>query len=82
MALGLKLDENEVAISSIVTRNDELNDKADKVNYFLNIKANACNLGFIDNANISKNHLNNSNLHLTARGAKHLAKNILDFIKL
>ena len=82
LALGLKLDENEVAISSIVTRNDDLNDKADKVNYFLNIKANACNLGFIDNANISKIHLNNSNLHLTTRGAKLLAKNIVDFIKL
>ena len=82
LALDLKLDDNEVAISSIVTRNDDLNDKAIKVNDFLKVITIKYNLGLIDHANITKNHLNNSNLHLTSRGANVLAKNFVDFIKL
>ena len=50
MALDLKLDDNEVAISSIVTRNDDLNDKAIKVNDFLKVITIKYNLGLIDHA--------------------------------
>ena len=82
LALDLKLDENEVAVSGIVTRNDEYNDKACKVNDFLKIKAQTYNLGYIDHINISNNNLNNSNLHLSPRGANILAKNFVDFLKL
>ena len=80
LALDVKLDENEVAISSIITRNDELNNKALQVNDFLKIKAKMYNLGFIEHTNISKNHLNNSKLHLNQSGAQILSKNLVEFI--
>ena len=38
LAIDTKTDENEVTISGITTRNDELNDKGMKVNDFLKIK--------------------------------------------
>ena len=82
LALNLKVDENDVAISSIVHRNDDLNDKAIKVNDFLKIQARTYNLGFIEHNNITNIHLNNSRLHLTLSGANILSNNFINYIKL
>ena len=75
LALNIKCDENEVAISSIITRNDDLNANAIQVNDILKLKCSGYNLGFIEHENIKSTHLNNSSIHSV------LAKNILNFIK-
>ena len=81
LALNIKCDENEVAISSIITRNDELNAKAIQVNDLLKLKCSEYNLGFIEHENIKSTHLNNSGIHLNYKGVSVLAENILNFIK-
>ena len=82
LALDLKTDENEVAVSSIVVRNDKLDSKGKEVNDFLEIKSSQFNLGFIKHNNILKSHLNYSGLHLTPEGDELLSDNFIEFIKL
>ena len=82
LAIDLKTDENDVAISEIITRNDEWNEKAQKVNDFLKIKTCTYNLGLIEHKNITRNHLNNSRLHLNAAGSNMLSKNVINYINL
>ena len=82
LASDLKDDDNDVAISSIIHRNDDLNNIGNKVNYFLKIKSSASNLGFIEHTNITNFHLNHSRLHLTSNGANILAENFVNYIQL
>ena len=80
LATDLKTTENEVIVSSIVTRNDKHNEKGIKVNKLLKIKCSELSLGFIDNSNIGIKHLNNSGLHLNHVGTITLANNFLNVI--
>ena len=82
VAASLQTNENEVAVSAIVTRNDNLNDKGKRVNEFLKLKTRQFDLAFIDHSNISSVHLNNSGLHLTEDGDKLLRTNFRNFIML
>ena len=83
LALKIKTDENEVAISGLIPRNDELNQKTSKVNDFLKIKTSNFSLGFIENENFEPNiHLNNSGLHLNYKGTVTLASNFINYIKI
>ena len=75
LELNIKCEENEVAISSIITRNDDLNANAIQVNDILKLKCSEYNLRFIEHENIKSTHLNNSSIHTV------LAKNILNVIK-
>ena len=80
--MTLKKDDNEVAVSSILVRNDRLNDKGMKVNEFLQVRTEQFKLGFIEHNNIEKCHLNYGGLHLTPDGDTLLEDNFVKFINL
>ena len=83
LALELKTEINDVMVSSIIPRGDDLNAKGKEVNLNLKAECEKYNLYFIDNANIlPKKHLNGSGLHLNYRGTVTLANNFLSSIKL
>ena len=77
LGLDLKTEENEVVISGITYRDDKWNDKGQEVNDILSLKCTNAKLGFIDNSNITKQHLNGSGLHLNFQGTLALANNFL-----
>ena len=82
LALDIKTDDNEVLISGIVPRKDNLNEKGIEVNKILKIKCIEYGLGFCGNANMNFGHLNQSGLHLNGRGSWQLASNLVDHINL
>lgn len=83
LALSIKSDDTEIAISGIVQRNDALNRKGLAVNDYLKQKVQQHEISYINNDNINpKMHLNNSRLHLNANGTVILANNFMDFINL
>ena len=82
LALSLKKDDNEVALSSIIPRKDKFNDKGIKVNDCLRLRTQQFNLGFIEHTNIEKYHLNGSGLHLTEDGDTVLKNNFIEYINL
>ena len=80
---SIKSSNNDVYISGLIERCDELNDKGLQVNDFLMEKCVENNIFFIDNSNISaRKHLNGSGIHLNYSGTIQLAKNYLDCINL
>ena len=83
LALDIKNDDNEVAVSSILPRFDNWDEKGAKVNYFLKLKTAQCNLGFIDHSNIkSRTHFKPKGIHLNTNGSILLSNNIIKFINL
>ena len=81
-ALEMKTETNKVLISSLIIRNDKLNDKREKVNEMLKAKFTKTNIKYINNNNnITKVHLNNSGLHTNIKGTITLAKNYIDSMK-
>lgn len=81
LAKNSKSNENEIIISSILPRNDNLNEKGQKVNVCLNHLCNKNNISFINNDYIiSSKHLNSSGLHLNYNGTAALARNFLRYI--
>ena len=78
LVTDLKTTENDVIVSSIITRNDKHNATGTKVNELLKIKCSELSLGFIDKSNIGIKHLNNSGMHLNHLGIKALANKFLD----
>ena len=82
IALESKTDENDVAISGIIPRSDDmkLNAKGIQVNDFLTSQY---GFGFIANDNFKTNfHLNNSGLHLNFTGTNTFGNNLLNYIKI
>ena len=79
--MGMKTDKNQVFLSSILGRNDHLDGKGKQVNDFLKIKCSNLGIGYIDNGNIIKNHLNKSGIHLNMQGTITLAKSFMEAIK-
>lgn len=86
----IKLAENfqkdcshtEVVVSSLIIRSDR-EELARKVNETNNILKSGClkkKLGFLDNGNISRSHLNGRGLHLNREGSALLQANILHFL--
>ena len=57
LAAKMKSDENEVVVSSIICRGDNLNEKAEKVNSTLLSLCQGLHLGYLDNSNINQEHL-------------------------
>ena len=80
LALELKTDNNAVIVSSLTLRNDKHGHRIDPINQLVKENCNSRNIGFIDNSNIMKTHLNRSNLHLNPNGTKLLGENYLFFI--
>ena len=79
----IKTDENEIIVSGVVVRNDNLNDKGLQVNASLKLKCVKYNVQFLEHYNISSRyHLNASGLHLNPKGTIALAQNFLRCINL
>ena len=64
-----------IVVSSLTHRDDKYKDRIGPINEELKISCEERNIGFIDNSNINKYHLNRSKLHLNAKGSAILAKN-------
>ena len=75
LAGSVKSDENDVIISGIVRRNDDLNTKALQVLF-----CSDNNIVFLDNSCIESKHLNSSGLHLNYSGII-IANNFIKEIK-
>ena len=58
-----------VVISSLTYRDDKFKDRIGQINDELKISCEQRNIGFIDNSNVKKFHLNRSKLHLNAKGS-------------
>ena len=80
LGLDLKTDVNQVIISGLTNRNDRWNDKGMQVNHILISKCVDAEIGFIDNSNITYQHLNGSGLHLNFQGTALLARNFIQTI--
>ena len=70
-----------VLVSSIVTRNDNLNGKVESVNEILKKTCESRNIGFIDHNNICNVNLNGSNVHLNQDGNVKFTKNFVSAVK-
>ena len=74
----VKNESDNVFISGIVFRRDELNAKALKVNEHLKLRCPDYTMIFIDNSKVVTNsHLNKSGLHLNKEGSKILSEHFL-----
>ena len=83
LAKEMKSEKNEVMVSGIIPRNDNLNEKGIDVNNILITFCTDFNFNFIDNSNINKvTHLNKSRLHLNIKGQYVLGRNLLNSIRL
>ena len=67
----------KVIFSSVTQRpdNNKLEHKVAQLNRELSAFCGKCNLGFIDNSNISKEHVGSKGLHLNGSGKARLALN-------
>ena len=81
LAKETKTDENNIIISSLVTRNDAFDTKGVEINNFLNVKCKENSFIFCDNSNISEDYLSASGLHLKPSGTIALANNFLKCLK-
>ena len=80
LARDIKTNSNDVVISGLVARNDDLQFKGQQVNEYLVSKCIERNLFFIDNNNINpRQHLNSTN-HLNYKGTDQLMNNFLECI--
>ena len=83
LACEVKTFSNDVVISGLIERNDDLNFKGRQVNELLIVKCMEKKLLYIDNGNINgRQHLSNDGLHLNYKGTFELANNFLDCIDL
>ena len=78
LAIDMKTDKNDIMVSGIIPRKDEYNVKGLEVNSCL---VSTYKFNFIDNSNISVNHLNKSGLHLNYNGTYVLGGNLADAIR-
>ena len=82
LAAMMRQPDNEVMISSITSRRDELNQKVSVVNKHLKVLCYNEYIEYIDNFNISREtHLNNSGLHLNFKGTITLSNNFIKNIQ-
>ena len=82
LALDIKTDENEIVVSGILARNDDMNTKVKEVNDFLKTKCSRFALAFLNNNNniVPKKHLKGGGVHLNYSGTVALANNFLKII--
>ena len=81
-ANSIKTSENNVVVSSIVSRKDRFNNKAKEVNKNLKDKCEEHDLQLIKHNNINPfRHTNAKGLHLNNYGDKQLTRNFTSFIE-
>ena len=73
--------DTHITISSLLTRSDMEGKKVAEVNNELKLLCSKNNLSFLLHANIDKECLNKSGLHLNKLGDSTLAKNLIETIK-
>ena len=72
----------DASISSIISRNDNWNNKVMEVNKYLKDLCEDNDIPFISNTTINpKKHLNNSPLHLNPKGSNKLHDNFVRYLK-
>ena len=82
LAIDTKNEKNEIMISGIVPRNDNLNEKPKEVNTCLQTLCDSYNFHFINNANVNKDtDLNLGGLHLNYQGIYVLGGNFVEAIR-
>ena len=81
LELELKTENNEVMVSSLICRNDDLHQKGKQVNIILKEECASYDILFIEHSNILKKHLNGSGIHLNYQGTVILANNFVAHIK-
>ena len=80
LALDIKTDQNDIVVSGILARNDDMK-KVKEVNNFLKIKRSTYGLAFLNNLNIvPKKHLNGSGVHINYNRTVALGNNFLKII--
>ena len=83
LAIETKNEINEIMVSGIVPRRDNLNEKAKEVNTCLQELCGNYNFHFINNDNVNKDtDLNLSGLHLNYEGTYVLCGNFVEAIRL
>ena len=86
LAASVKTTQNEVVISSIITRGDKLNEIAQEVNTILYSQCQDYNITYLDNSNIEKYNLTYRGrfpgLHLNKSWSDILLSNFVDFINM
>ena len=80
LAKELKTNNNEIIISSIIERRDELKDKAKRVNDFLVMRSAQFKIPLIRHDHINENHLKPKGLHLSTKGSELLSENFIGWI--
>ena len=81
-ATTIKTSKSNVVVSSIVSRKDQINNKAKEVNENLKYKCEEHNLQLIQHHNINLfHHTNTKGLHLNNYREKQLTRNFTSFIK-
>ena len=81
LATEIKSDENNVIVSGLTMRADNLQEKSQKVNDILKIKSAQLGFYFIDNSNLKQHHFNPKGIHLHFNGSETLARNFITAIK-
>ena len=81
-SVSLKKNGKMIAVSRIVPRLDELNNKAAKVNNRLELKCKQRSLPYISHCETTdpNKHLNESNLYLNSYGIRVFAENFSNFL--
>ena len=80
-AESLKKEHNEVAISNIVARGDDLKEKGKTLSNILIEECKRKNIPIINHSNINpQRHLNRSRLHFNSYGRSIFLKNIREFM--
>ena len=78
----IKTSKSNVVVCSIVSKKDQINNKATEVNENLKYKCEEHNLQLIQHHNINLfHHTNTRGLHLNNYGEKQLTRNFSSFIK-
>ena len=75
VAENIKSEKRSASISSVVPRNDDLNNKVSEVNKELSRMRKKEKLPFLEHSNINK-----SRIHLNRNGSEKLGKNFVDFV--
>ena len=73
--------EIPIVVSSLTHREDRFKERIKVVNEELKTRCEQRNIGYIDNNNIGRYHLNRSKLHLNSKGSSMLARNFKNIIK-
>ena len=82
LAKSVKTEENKIAVSSILPRQDKHNKKGKEVNAYLQEKCSQNNFPFITHSNTNeRRHTNSKGLHLNNYGDKLLTRNFISFIE-